>query len=94
MSTKRVSLLILMATASVSGCANRPGWGIPGFGQGTVDRQSARAVYHDPYPLNDIGPEVVGGRPREYAQPMPEATRNQRYYSSGLSNFYGSLQQQ
>lgn len=93
MSKTRFSLLLLIASASVTGCASRPGWGIPGFGQGTVDRQSARAVYHDPYPLNDIGPEVVGGRPREFAQPMPEATRNQRYYSSGLSNFYGNLQQ-
>ncbi len=30
-------------------------------GQGTVAQQNARAAVHDPFPLNDIGPEVVGG---------------------------------
>jgi hypothetical protein len=65
-------LLILAAL----GCANRPGWGTHGS-QGTIDRQKARAVVHDPFPLNDIGPEVVGGRPREFFNPQPEATRQQ-----------------
>ena len=58
-----------------AGCANRPGWGFS-WGQGTTDRQKARAVVHDPYPINDIGPEVVGGRPREFYNPEPEAARN------------------
>ena len=60
---------------SLSGCASsRPGWGMP-WGQGTTDRQKARAVIHDPYTLNDIGPEVVGGRPREFMNPQSEAKR-------------------
>ncbi len=59
---------------SLAGCANRPGWGFAG-GQGTIERQKARAVVHDPYPLNDIGPEVVGGRPREFYNPQPEPVR-------------------
>lgn len=62
--------------AMFAGCANRRGWGFPG-GQGTVERQKARATIHDPYPLNDIGPEVVGGRPREFSNPQAEAVRNQ-----------------
>lgn len=57
-----------------SGCANRAGWGFAS-GQGTIERQKSRAVVHDPYPLNDIGPEVIGGRPREYYNPQAEPTR-------------------
>jgi hypothetical protein len=68
--------LILTVLLLSSGCATRQGWGFP-WGQGTVDRQKTRAVIHDPYPLNDIGPEVVGGRPREFMTPLPEAKRNQ-----------------
>ncbi len=67
-------LLSCAALASIVGCASRPGWGFSS-GQGTVDRQKARAVVHDPYPLNDIGPEVVGGRPREYFNPQSEPVR-------------------
>jgi hypothetical protein len=67
-------LLGLMIVVSLSGCASRPGWGFP-WGQGTTERQNARAVIHDPYPLNDIGPEVVGGRPRGYFNPQHEAKR-------------------
>jgi hypothetical protein len=58
----------------LAGCASRPGWGFPG-GQGTIERQKARAVVHDPYPLNDIGPEVMGGRPRGFINPQPEPVR-------------------
>lgn len=60
---------------SLAGCASgRPGWGFA-TGQGTTERQKSRAVIHDPYPLNDIGPEVVGGRPREYFNPQAEPVR-------------------
>jgi hypothetical protein len=72
-----MSRALLMGLLIVStGCASRAGWGFP-WGQGTVDRQNSRAVIHDPYPLNDIGPEVVGARPRGYQNPLPEAKRNQ-----------------
>ena len=57
-----------------AGCASRPGWGFS-WGQGTTDRQKARATVHDPYPLNDIGPEIDGGRPREFYNPQPEPVR-------------------
>ncbi len=61
--------------ALLAGCANRPhAWGFPG-GQGTIERQKARATVHDPFPLNDIGPEVVGGRPREFYNPQAEVVR-------------------
>lgn len=70
----RLSLLVLLVLAG--GCASRTGWGFP-WGQGTVDRQKSRAAAYDPYPLNDIGPEVLGGRPRDFMTPLPEAKRAQ-----------------
>jgi hypothetical protein len=73
---KRALMLALALQILGSGCANRPRWGLPS-GQGTVAQQNARAAVHDPFPLNDIGPEVVGGRPRGYMNPLPEAKRNQ-----------------
>ncbi len=69
------ALTAAMMLTFITGCANRPhAWGFPG-GQGTIERQKARAAVHDPYPLNDIGPEVVGGRPREFYNPQAEVVR-------------------
>jgi hypothetical protein len=45
------------------------------FGFGTMDKQKARAADFDPYPLNDIGPEVLGARPRGFFDPIPEPKR-------------------
>jgi hypothetical protein len=47
------------------------------FGFGTMDRQKAKAADFDPYPLNDIGPAVLGGRPRDFFDPTPEPRRNE-----------------
>lgn len=62
---------------AVAGCSTgRPrGWGMP-WGQGSSNRQAARAAVHDPYPQNDIGPEVVGARPREFYFPQAEPVRH------------------
>lgn len=71
-------LIALLALAS-SGCANGrfmglawPQWGSPGG----VDTQRNDASLHDPYPDPNAGPEVVGGRPREFQKPLPEPVRN------------------
>ncbi len=74
-------LLVLLVTLPIlTGCSGAPlsqkRWGGSEYGQGTLQRQAERAVFFDPYPMNDIGPEVVGGRPREFANPLPEANRN------------------
>lgn len=67
--------LLVLLTGFLAGCSQRPkAWGFPGA-QGTIERQKSRATIHDPYPLNDIGPEVVGGRPREFMWPQAEAVR-------------------
>jgi hypothetical protein len=71
-------LVVGIVAANSAGCtpeANRyirfpnllhPGW---------AGQQRAEAIEHDPYPLDDVGPEVVGGRPREYQRPLNEVER-------------------
>ncbi|MDA0660134.1 MAG: hypothetical protein O3C60_15015 [Planctomycetota bacterium] len=57
---------------TLAGCAlKRPQLANPG----TVQQQQMRATQYDPYSYNDVGPEVVGGRPREFSKQTPEAVR-------------------
>jgi len=78
---RRLGLWLAIALLAFGGCKGSPSsnhrWGGSQFGQGSIDRQKNRAVTFDPYPLNDIGPPIVGGRPREHANPLPEAARNE-----------------
>ncbi|MCR4412087.1 MAG: membrane or secreted protein [Thermoguttaceae bacterium] len=57
----------------VTGCASLrgPNWLHPG----PAAYQQKQAERFDPYPDPDIGPEVVGSRPREYQKPRPEPER-------------------
>ena len=77
-SQKKCSLAVLVMVPVVTGCTAEmhryvrfPDFMSPGWAQ----QQRAEAIVHDPYTLNDIGPEVVGGRPREYQQPVTEVER-------------------
>ena len=75
-------MLLLVTLICLAGCAGRrAGWGF-GAGQGTTESQRSRAIVHDPFPLNDIGPEVLGGRPREYFDPQAEPVRNNAFPQS------------
>lgn len=50
----------------------------PNFGpQGTIGMQRNRAILHDPFPSNDIGPPIVSGRPRGFDLPRSEPHNNQ-----------------
>jgi len=49
---------------------------------GPAPFQRANAEVFDPYPQPDVGPEVVGGRPREYAAPRNEVERAQEFLRS------------
>lgn len=46
---------------------------------GTSKQQRFEAVAHDPYPEDDLGPECVGGRPRDYQKPLAEPVRDRMY---------------
>ncbi len=68
-------VICLVAVTSLVGCQSDGSRAR--FGQGTINYQKARAADFDPYPLNDIGPAVVGGRPPGFFNPLPEARRNE-----------------
>jgi hypothetical protein len=42
---------------------------------GTIAEQQRRAVRLDPYPNNNIAPEIDGGRPREFLIDRSEVNR-------------------
>jgi hypothetical protein len=72
-----LSATILATTIlAVSGCNSSVRW--PDLWHpGPAGYQRYNALYHDPYPVDDMGPEIVGGRPRSYQRPVPEAERAQ-----------------
>jgi hypothetical protein len=62
------SLIALSAVLPLCcGCLSMPNVAHPG----TEARQQARAQVFEPYPENEMGPPVVGSRPREYQDPRP-----------------------
>ncbi len=63
----------------VAGC----GYSRPLIGpQGTIKQQQYDASVHDPYADEDLGPEVVGSRPRDFQKPFAEPVRSRWYDSS------------
>lgn len=75
-------LLALAAMIAATGCG--PRFRVPNpFHPGATGPQRYDAVYHDPYPLDDIAPEIVGGRPREYQRPVPQVTRGRLFRAPG-----------
>jgi hypothetical protein len=62
----------------VGGCSSTIQW--PDFSHpGPIGYQRYAALSHDPYPLPDLGPPVVGGRPLSYQRPVPKAVRDQTF---------------
>ena len=76
------SLLLASAAAVLAaGCSNsirKPMLLHPG----PAPFQRANAEIIDPYPLPDMGPEIVGGRPLDFAVPRNEVTRAQDFQRS------------
>jgi len=71
--------ILAIAMACAAGCADlaRPRWLHPG----PEGYQQRRAERFDPYPMTDVAPEVVGGRPLQYIRPAPENERAQNEQS-------------
>jgi hypothetical protein len=72
----RTTVIVAFIVMSLAGCAQE----VASLRQsiahpGPAAYQRAQAIQHDPYVLNDVGPEVVGGRPREYMIPVNEVER-------------------
>jgi hypothetical protein len=67
------SCCALVILTAISGCAGtRPLLWPPG----PIRQQQYNASLHDPYTDNDAGPEVVGGRPRDFQKPLAEPVRS------------------
>jgi len=64
-------LALLLPLTACSSTVHKPTLQHPG----PAYFQRNNAQQFDPYPLNDIGPEIVGGRPREFQKPFGEVTR-------------------
>ncbi len=67
--------LLILGGLGCSSTTRMPNW----FHPGATGPQRYDAIFHDPYPLDDVAPEIVGGRPREYQRPVPEVTRGRLF---------------
>jgi hypothetical protein len=73
MKTSVLLLVVVAILAGASGCSDMSPPDL--FNAGPARYQQMRAQRFDPYPENDIGPEVVGGRPLGYQKPVAEPSR-------------------
>ncbi len=55
------------------------------FDPGNAASQQYDAIYHDPYPLDDIGPAIEGGRPRAYSTSVPQVVRDRLKVNAPVS---------
>ena len=56
-----------------AGCLNQPLFRPPG----TIGYHRSQAVLHDPFPSNDLGPPIMGGRPLGFDRPLSEVVDSQ-----------------
>jgi hypothetical protein len=84
---KRLAALVMISALCLGtfGCAgvSRPSWLYPG----NSNVQQERARQYDPYPETEVGPAVVGGRPRSYEKPTAEVQRMQPPISTSASGW-------
>lgn len=71
--------MAIVPLAACSPTIRKPQWLHPG----PAPLQRANAVQFDPYPPNDLGPKIVGGRPLDYAVPLNEVTRARQFRPNG-----------
>lgn len=64
---------VIVVSTCLSGCHLRPNLGPPG----SIGVQRDRAINNDPYPDNDLGPPVMGGRPLGFDRPFAQARQMQ-----------------
>lgn len=79
---RHLLLLVLSLLVASNGCRHVQ---LPGFlsPPGTARAQQARAAYQDPYADNVAGPEIVGGRPRDFQKQLAEPVRSNPYNLKG-----------
>jgi hypothetical protein len=81
MTRREIAGALVLLAGWASGCSNavrKPRLLHPG----PAPFQRGNAEVSDPFPLPDMGPEIVGGRPREFDQPRNEVVRAQQFLRS------------
>lgn len=70
---RRISIasMLLLMTSACSSTIYKPTLLHPG----PAPFQRNNAQQFDPYPPMDLGPEIVGGRPKDFQKPPDEVTR-------------------
>jgi hypothetical protein len=77
-----LSIVVLLAQAAAEARALPP-W----LGNASTERQEQNVAQRfDPYPSVGFGPEVVGGRPREYLNPRAQVLQVQPRLPAGTVN--------
>lgn len=69
-----LTTVLLLWTLLAAGCAateERPQF----YQTRTIEEQRANAQRFDPYPEPEVGPNITGTRPRDYARPVAEPSR-------------------
>jgi hypothetical protein len=70
---RSLKLLSAVAILAAAGCASVSTPRL--FETRPTELQQSTAQRFDPFPENDTGPEVEGGRPREFDKPIAEPSR-------------------
>ena len=73
---------ILLLVATSFGCRSGRSLLEP---PGSVEKQRFQSTVFDPYADNDIGPEIVGGRPRDFQKPLSEPDRSRLFQKIRMS---------
>lgn len=68
-------LSLILTLLAGCGWLPRVNWCRPG----PAPYQQQEAVRFDPYPENDLGPPVLGGRPQSYENPPAEPVRARQH---------------
>ncbi len=77
---KAWTTLLIVVAVSLSGCR---GVYCPTLqGPGTAEEQREWSQRYDPYPETEVGPEVLGGRPRDFNDARAEPQRARHFFST------------
>ncbi len=79
------SLALAAALAPLGGCSPQFFRTPKLLHPGPAPVQRYNATQFDPYPLPDLGPEIVGGRPPDYIVPVPEVERANQFRDQALA---------
>lgn len=69
-------MIVALLLAGLSGCRS-DGRLLPPAG--TAQKQRFNATVFDPYADSELGPEVVGARPKDYQKPLSDSDKSRLF---------------